>query len=268
MTPDDTPIAQAGAPDSIVALIPCPFELLDPRELTEIHGEHWTERVDFTLSEPGPEGPLATGTATSPQGVVARLVVEEPIPELVAFAGLSAVPYSPTEAIMLQNHQSVWRLTIEGGNPKAGRRAAKFASQLFATFVHAGALGVFMPALARLHAPRLIQQETMDLFDPRALVTLFVNAFHEGDWMRTRGLTAFHLPEVETPTAGGLNAAFFRLMDVSASMLMQLAPYPAGSNLQIGRELCDVAMGPHGIEADTQLPVNGAFGVLTVTPSR
>ncbi len=262
----DTTTSHAGAPDSIVALIPCPFEWLDPRELIATHGEHWMEELTVELSDPQDSPPFASGEARSHQGVVARIVIEEPIPELLPFAGLSAVPYSPTEALMLQDHRSVWRITIDGGSPKECRRAAKFASQLFATFVHAGAIGIFLPALGRLHAPRLIQQETTDLFDPRALVTLFVNAFHEGDWMRTRGLTAFHLPEVETPTTGGLNAAFFRLMDVSASMLMQLAPYPSGAGLQIGREICDLTEGPLGLERDEQLPVNGTYGVLTVTP--
>ena len=103
----------------------------------------------------------------------------------------------------------------------------------------------------------------MELTSPQALTNLFINAWHEDGWMRTRGLTAFGLPELEAPVTRGLNAAYFDLMDVAANMIFQAAPFPTGSQLQIGRGMYTLSAGPSGPE-DDEAPINGAFGVLTL----
>lgn len=252
-------------PDTFVALAICPWREQTTELLEATHGEMWHEEIDLSLSldEEGDEL-WGRGTAIFPDGVQAELLVEPPLPEVVGLAGLSPIPFTPMEMILLQEHKSVWRISVDSG-PRIARRGAKRITQLFATFVDAGAIGIFLPGIARLHAPRMIQQESMDLFSPQSLAQLFVSAFHKDEWMRTRGMTAFGLPEVELKITQGLNGAFFDLMDVATNMLLQMSPFPDGSRVQVGHRTLQVTHGPERVP-DDELPVNGVFGVVSVQP--
>jgi len=260
---------RAVSPDSMVALFPMPFVGLDDVMFVELHGETWMEEVEASWvirDEPNDVGIYGEGHIVFKDefggDVVAEIVVEQPLPGMVQLASTSPEPFMETELVMLQQHRSIWRASISAEGKQA-RRAAKRMMQLFESMIQAGAHGVFLPGAMRLHAPLFVRRNTMDLFDAQALAKLFIGAFHVDEWMRTRGLTAFGLPELETKVDEGLNAAFFRLMDVAANMLYQMGPYPSGAQLQIGHQMFALEEGPAGPE-DTDAPINGAFGVMTV----
>lgn len=261
----------AADPDTLVVLFPCPWELFAGEDLAEIHAEHWQERATFSITRREDmidEGILATGEVhfEGEEHVHAELIVEAPLEGIEQLASTSAEPLTPTEQVMLAQHQSIWRVHIQAGS-RLGRRAAKRMSQLMATFIEAGACSAVLPGLMRLHSGRFIRKQTMDLFSPQGVANLFVGAWHEEGWMRTRGLTAFGLPEIETRADGGLNGAYFLLMDVAANMLMQMARYPGGAHLQIGPREYRLIEGPNApFEQDEDVPHSGHFGVQTVTP--
>ncbi len=287
--------ALAADIESIVALIPCPFEWTTPENIESVHIGTWQEVIDVSLtqrdrdpteeresqqaapssedgdaedSEEAPPEPEIWGEGTirfeDDEHIEAQLVVESPLEGLVEMAGTSLEPITPTEAVLLANHSSVWRVTVPAGK-RLGRRGAKRVSQLMATFIETGGCAVYMPALVRLHSARFIRKQTMDLFDLQGVTNLFVSAFREDDWMRTRGLTSFGLPELEMSTEGGVNAAYFTLMDVSASLLSRMSRYPDGATLQLGHNTFTIFDGPQGIDEDADVPFNGCFGVQTIT---
>lgn len=262
-----TPEEMVAPPDAFVCALPCPWELAEAAFFEEVHGEHWHQGLDVALApREGDAAILASGTMTFEDGVQARVWVEPPLPELLNLTPASREPYSASEIVALEQHRSVWRVVIEGGRPK-GRRGARHAAEIMATFIAAGASGALMPGLITLHSPRMIQRHTMQPYDPQAQTNLFVGATHdeEGAWMWTRGLTAFGLPELETPVHQGMNDAYFRLMDVAANMILQLAPFEEGRRLQIGHQTFEVRPGPQAPE-DVDAAINGAFGRLTITP--
>ena len=265
-TSDD--LALLAGPEDLVAAIPCPWLEQDPRAITEAFGEYWHEALELTYTlEANAADPevLGRGQLRFEDGTLATLILEAPTPELVELSSISPMPFTETELVLLHRHLSSWRVVIPAGR-RHGRRAAKRMAQLWSAFIAAGACGVFLPGLVRLHSPGLIKKETMDLSSPQALTNLFINAWHEDGWMRTRGLTPFGLPELETPTGAGLNGAYFCLMDVAANMLFQMAPYPPEAVLQIGPKVYSFEPGPRGPAQDDEVPVCGAFGVMSILP--
>ena len=264
MTPRDTTPSRAVTPDHIVVLLPCPWEHFPSDEVEAAHLDTWHEGVQITAptSEDAPGSVHFEGE----DHVAATLWREPVMPEMAQLASASPEPLSPTEILLMEQHRSLIRAVFPAGQ-RLGRRAAKRASQWMMSMAEAGAHGAFLPATLQLHSPRFLRLQTMDLFDPQAVAMLFVSAWHEEGWMRSRGLTSFDLPELETPVDGGLNGAYFRIMDVAANMLMQMAPYPSDVDLQIGPSLCRLTQGPRGIERDDQIPINGRRGVQTITPT-
>ncbi len=259
----DEPLLQPVTPDHLVALVPCPWPTIEASTLEAIHEEHWLEEVSIELTPCDEEDAdyLATGIVRFAGEVVeATLIVEPPMEGIEQSAGLSVDPLTQAEVLMLEQHQSVWRIVIPAGK-RLGRRAAKRMTQLLATFIEAGGCAALMPGLMRLHSARIIKRHSMDLFDPQSLTNLFVGAWNQEGWMRTRGLTAFELPEVECSTQGGLNAAYFNLMDVSANMLMQMAAFPSGAELQMGHKVMQIVEAPEERPDDPQVPGNGFYGV-------
>lgn len=254
-------------PDSFVVLFPVPWGTDNVGALRDCHEQLWNEKASWSveLTDEGPEGVHAVGRLEQSGGKEAGLVVEEPIEELVEVAGTSKEPYTASEAAQLKAHEAIWRVTVAGGTEE-GLENAVWVSQLMSTFVEAGAAGAFIPAVVQLHSPSFIKSQTMGIGHIQPIVNLFVGAWDDDQWMMTRGLTAFGLPEVETPVGSGLNAAYFRLMDVASGMINNRSPFPLGANLDIGPESFTIEEGPQGPE-DEQVPVSGAYGVLTVRPA-
>lgn len=254
-----------ASPDSFVALIPVPWGLDGAALLEEVHGETWFEiaQVELAEQEDTSEGIFARGRIVLGEDKSATLLVEAPIDELAGLASMSREPFTPTEAILLEKHQAIWRLVVPCQRDRC-RRDARIFARLLSTFVEAGAPGIFLPFCLQMHSPGAIKQMAMDLAEVSNLVQMLVGAFHDEHWMRTRGLTAFGLPEVETAVEEGLNASYFTLMDVSASMILQQGPYPLGSQLQLGPKLFEVQAGPQGPE-DDKVPIAGTYGVHTIS---
>lgn len=254
----------AATPDHLVLLIPCPWPTISAEALEEIFAEHWQEIAHVTWVEEERSGvPCAEVRFESANEVVVpRMFVEEPLEGIEQSLSMSVDPLTHAEALMLRDHASMWRIVLPAGK-RLGRRAMKRASQLMATFIEAGACAVFLPGVMRLHSARFIRKETMDLHDPQGMTNLYVGAWHAEGWMRTRGLTAFELPEIEVRADQGLNAAYFHLMDISANMLMQMGRFPSGAELQIGPRTLRIEEADYRMEEapDPLVPSNGVHGV-------
>ena len=245
-----------STPDHLVALFPCPWASIAQEELAAIHEGHWQEPASFDLK---------AGRVTFPgEFFEATLLAEAPLETILESVPTSQDALTATEVVMLKQHRSLWRVVVPGGR-RLGRRGAKRMSQLMATMIEAGAIAALMPGLVRLHSSRIVRKHTMDLFDPQSVTQLFVGAYRQDEaWMRTRGLTAFELPEVELTTRGGVNAAYFDLMDIATTMLMQMAAFPEGAELQLGHRAMRIEAAPEDRAEDALVPSNGAFGVHRV----
>ena len=238
--------------DGFVVLVPTPWQGPEEHLFLEAYEEYWQEPVGANFSDPD-------GAELTVNGQSVRLHIDAALPELAEFASTALEPFGASDQALLQQHTSIWRLVAEGG-----RDSAEALLKVVGALVIAGASGAFLPNTRRLHSPRSIRHFTMEL-NAENLTNFFVGAYDRNDWMRTRGLTAFGLPEVETPTTSGINAAYFRLMDIAAAMLDQRSPFPTSSRIQLGPSLFSLVEGPRGPE-DDDIPVNGLHGVISLMP--
>lgn len=250
-------------PDSIVIVFPTPWEADESQLLADVHDEFWIEELTVQL-EPGEGDVRFVGTGKLADGFAFDIVVEDPIPELETLASNTLEPYAASELAMLQQHVTTWRVTLANGSTEVSNNAQR-AAKLMSTFIQAGASGAFLPALVRLHSPGTVKQLSMDIERIENLASLTIAAWHADEWMMTRGLTAFGLPELETPIDSGFNAAYFRLMDLCAGMLQQAAPFPDGSNIEMGPKMYRLTDGKNGPE-DEQVPHSGHYGVQSLIP--
>lgn len=254
----DDAVTSASEPNSFVALFPVPWDLDGAGLLAEVHGQTWIEEVSYTLDSDG-QGRIAFGN-----GMQARIDVDEPIPFLAELPGTVQDVFTDTERVLLREHRAIWRVSMDCPKAEGRRRALRFG-QIISTFVEAGACGVFMPMTRQLHAPGFVKLQAMELRNIPSLVNLFVTAWDNGSWMGTRGLTAFGLPELETPINEGLNAAYYRLMDVASEMLVLQDSFAPDTRLQLGPKYYVVEPGPRGMH-DEETPVCGAFGRQSIMP--
>lgn len=245
-------------PDSLVALVPVHWEISQLDILAAVHPDVWAEPLDVDRSEASVAATLHIGDSDAPVTVH----TDDPLPDLVDMTGMAKQPFRPSEAAQLQQHTAIWRLTMANVSDDVTARAHTFA-RLLTTAVDAGAPGVFLPFCLQLHSPSLIKHLATDFGQPPSMINLYVNAWNDDEWMVTRGLTVFGLPELETPIESGLNDAYFRLMDVAAAMFAQGQPYPEGARLQLGPDLYVAEEGPEGPE-DTMVPICGVYGRTTL----
>ena len=255
---DTTAGTDRAAPDSLVALVPVNWETSQVDSLANTHPEVWGEDLRRNGDSDAPVARFEVGDATAP----VDLQIDDPLPDLPDLKGTAKKPFSTSEATRLEDHSAVWRLTMRHISDDPIDRSHAFA-RMVTTAVHAGAPGVFFPFCLQLHSPSLVEHLAVDFSKPPSLINLYVNAWNNDDWMITRGLTVFGLPELETPIDSGLNDAYFRLMDVAAGMLVQRDPYPAGARIEIGPRLFRIERGPAGPD-DSMVPVCGAFGRMTI----
>ena len=241
-----------ATPESIVVLIPSPWDAKAASLLKQTFQETWVEPLDDHVD--GNAGYFTVGDQR------VDWVVEEAIPELVELCGTSYEPYAASEQIMLEQHSHIWRLVVPGSY-----ESSVAVLKLISAFIEAGSSGAFLPQTLRLHSPRTIQVLAMDPAEEQALANVYVNAWHSEAWMRTRGLTAFGMPELETPLNDGLNGAYFRLMDVAANMLRQRGKFPSGSRIMAGPRVYTLEQGPKGPD-DDRIPLAGHFGVQVLAP--
>ena len=183
---------------------------------------------------------------------------------MVELAGTSFEPFGPSDAVLLQNHSHVWRISVASG--EASKAAAAFFVRVLSGLVEAGASGVLIPMTVRLHSPRSLRVLAVDPENEEALANLLVHAWDSEGRMRTRGMTAFGLPELETPVNEGMNAAFFRLMDVAANMIQRECEFMGGLAAPIGGpSLVQVKSGAPD-PPDPDVPVAGQFGLQILDP--
>lgn len=255
-------------PNTFVVLFPVAWEGTETGRLERIHAEQWGESAEWSVrsvEEPEVDSVRARGRIDGPDDKGADLVVEEPVEELVEVAGTSKEPFQPSELALLDDHDAIWRAVVEGGEER-GLEHAVWTSQLMATFTEAGAAGAFLPALVEMHSPGMVRSQTASIGHIQPVVNLFVSAWDTEDWMMTRGLTAFELPELETVVDSGLNQAFFRLMDVASGMINQREAFPVGADLDVGPDSFEVEEGRQGPD-DEQVPFSGHYGVRTLRPA-
>lgn len=249
-----TAVDLRATPDSFVVLVAAPWGAEATALVVQTFEETWVEPLQVSWDDEAGHGVFGVGDQKI------AWVIEEPIPELVELAGSSFEPYAPTEVVLLERHTHIWRLVV--GN---GVEGAVALLKLMNGFVEAGASGAFLPQTMRLHSPRTIRVLSMDPTAEQALANVYVNAWHGEEWMRTRGLTAFGYPELETPIVDGMNAAYFRLMDVAANMIRRGGRFPNGSQIEAGPRTFMLRKGPTGPD-DQQVPFSGHFGVQSLIP--
>lgn len=255
-----------ASPDSLVALLPVSWSKDELPLLLEVHPQAWAEllRLDPNQSTPArPVFRIGDGELDNLPSVTVDF--EAPIPELNDLVDIAKHPFDATETLQLNRHQAIWRLTLSGLSAQPIEHARAFA-RLIHTVIEAGAPGVFFPSCFQLHSSQFIRHLSVELNAPQTLVNLFISAFNNDEWMVTRGLTAFGLPELETPTQGGLNGAYFRLLDVATETLLMTTAFRIGTTLWVGGQNFEVQAGPRGPD-DQGLPVCGAYGRLAILPA-
>lgn len=235
-------------PDDFVLLVSNEFDASSPGYIRETHAEFWQEDVELTVGVGGGELGLPELTV--------HLVVDPPIAELAEFAGHALEPFGASDMVLLSRHTQIWRLVGQS------RFAAWPLLRLASTLIESGASAVFLPGTRQLHSPRAVRRLAMAP-EADALTNFFVSAFDGDGWMRTRGLTPFGFPEIETPIADGHNAAYFRLMDVAAAMIANGRPFDDGASLTLGPHAHSLSAGPTGPLRD-DLVINGLHGVQTL----
>ncbi len=257
MTTDPPPVP----PDSFVALIPVVWDSSEISVLSEVHPQVWAELL-VPVDPPTHPTLGAFRVGEDPDGPSITIIEDEPLPQLADLLDHARQPFLPAEALQLRNHSSLWRITLTDVRHAPLARARAFL-RVLSTACEAGAPAVFLPSSLQLHPASLVRHLATEHRQPQTLTNLFVSAFNDDDWMVSRGLTAFGLPELETPIVQGLNAAFFRLMDLSCAMIAQESPLSPDRSVQLGPDLLTVETGPLG-PPDTGIPVNGSFGRLTL----
>lgn len=252
-----------SAQDTFVVVVPTSWDSDVADLIVESYENTWFKSLKYETREHADADWVAE--LRFEDGGLATVVAEEPMPELTQLAGMSYEPYAASDLVLLKEHVSTHRIVVEGGADD-GSRAAMRAAELMSAWVEAGAHGAFIPQAIRLHSPRTVRSLAADLPANDALANIFVNAWHDSDWMRSRGLTAFGLPELETPTTDGLNGAYFRIMDVAANMIRVGRAYPPGAQLEVGPQSFRLEIGPKGLQDDPEVPVCGHFGVRSIMP--
>lgn len=234
-------------PDDFVLLVAHEFNENSADYLASTHAEFWQEELGLRVE-------TDQATIELPEVSIA-VVFDPPIPELAQLAGNALEPYGASDLLQLERHTGIWRLVA------SSRFAAWPLLRVASTMIEAGAGGVFLPGTRQLHSPRTVRRLAMEP-SPDALANFFVSAFDREGWMRTRGLTPFGLPELETAIVDGHNAAYFRLMDVAAAMIANGRAFDDHASLSIGPHLHTIVSGPNGPLDDD--PINGLHGVQTL----
>lgn len=295
-------------PNAFVTLFPVTWAPNNTDYLEQLHADRWREQLH--IEQPDPDHipdesrsyPIQFGSPPHPNP--ATLTVDPRLDHLEDLTETGKEPIEPGEAALLEQHETVWRVTVdvtsptdrdddEAPPPHAGATdSAARMLRLMATFTEAGSAGAFVPAIQQLHGSEFVRTQAakcpppdVDADDPHAMVQALVNLFvgarddtvdadeiddEQSDrdsppWLMTRGLTSFGLPELETPVDSGFNAAYFRLLDVASGMIMQEAPYPSGAQLQLGPESFVLREGPRGPQ-DEVVPTSGTFGTFSILP--
>ncbi len=235
-------------PDDFVVLVANEFGADAVDYIAATHAEFWQEELVIKLGDD-------VGQIELPEMTIS-LVADPPIPELVELTKTTREPFGGSDLALLERHTQIWRLI--GSTQFAAWPLVRLAS----TFIESGASAVFLPGTRHLHSPRAVRHLAMAPAAD-ALTNFFVSAFDGEGWMRTRGLTPFRMPEIETQIVDGHNAAYFRLMDVAAAMIANGRPFDEGAALTLGPHAHVLVAGPTGPLRD-DLAINGSHGVQTL----
>ena len=245
--------------NKIVLVFPTDWHQFDPDRIRSAYAAV-TQDVPEPPQEDGPADSETT-TLNLGDGRISGWL-EEAIPDLTDLIGTSPLPFDDGEIKALKNHTGTLRIIIESlDTPMA---TATFALRVCRGLVRSGCAGVFLPNIVRLHSPSCMEATLAQSTGIESTIKLLLSARDTESWMTTRGLTAFGLPEVETEIVGGaLNSAYFRILDISAHVLMTGNGLPDGTQVHVGPDLLQVQTGPNG-PGDPMVPFNGHFGVLSV----
>ncbi len=164
-------------------------------------------------------------------------------------------PFAESEQLIAAQHKVSWRLSIESPSYED----ARFIVRLMAAVTANQTVATLIPSTGRAFPPTFTRQLSAS-DEVESIISFFVHAWTEGTTMRTRGLTAFGFPEVETEISGGKNESYFNLLDLSASILLDGMPALSrtidlgNSQYELG-EMVDPAPDPEN-------PIAGFYGVV------
>lgn len=128
-------------------------------------------------------------------------------------------PFAESEQLIAAQHKVSWRVNIESPT----YADARFLVRLMAAITANQSVATLIPSTGRAFPPTFTRQLSAS-DEIESVISFFVHAWTEGTIMRTRGLTAFGFPEVETEITGGKNEAYFNLLDLSASIILDGMP--------------------------------------------
>ena len=237
-----------ATPDSLLVLLPWIDATIDVALLKETHAHIWAETIDVVETD---------DTIVLQQvNEQVTLWIGEQDDTLTAAMPFAPEPFVGSEKLRVETHTHVIHL-IANGEPTY---PTALMTKLVSTFVEMGSAAIFIPMTGRIFPQRWVQRATMTP-DLQATVQIFINAWDDDTTMRTRGLTAFGLPELQLAITEGKNAAFFDLLDISAFMIDRGVAVEVGERVQVGAKFYKA----YAVESPTDdplVPIAGTFGVL------
>jgi hypothetical protein len=208
-------------PNAFVILFPVSWDPDNAEYLEQLHRDRWKESIEIS-TDGADESPQRidrpdSSTNDPSDGPPARasLAIDAPLERLHNLTETGKEPLKPGEAALVEQHEAVWRITVEynprdtnaaqsgsaisntsgadsdGPRPYDGALpAARFAARLMATFTEAGSAGAFVPAIQQFHGSEFIRGQAAQLPPPgvdatnpqgiaQAMVNLFVAAWDD-----------------------------------------------------------------------------------------
>jgi len=192
-------------PNAFVTLFPVTWAPDNTEYLEQLHADRWREQLHIDQPDPTdvPDENRSYDIqfGTGPDVARASLIVDPRLDHLEDLTETGKEPIEPGETALLEQHDAVWRVTIDVSTdtdpdaaddpppPHAGATdAAARMLRLMATFTEAGSAGAFVPAIQQLHGSEFVRTQAakcpppgVDAEDPRAMVQAMVNLF-VGAW--------------------------------------------------------------------------------------
>ena len=246
-------MTKPSPPNTLMIVLPTPWQDDFYPRLSSTYLEIWDEEL---LGE----GDDNTGElwVTGERGIRKANWIKDPkIDHLIDSITHTHPPFAETELLIADQHQCSWRLFVES----ASYDDARFLVRLIAAMSGTQSVATLIPSTGRAFPPTFSRQLSAS-DEIESVVSFFIHARSDKTSMQTEGLTAFGLPEIRTNVLNGKNEAYFNLLDLCASILLDGMP-------DLSREM-EFGMQNYRLEKSNSRtpnpdnPVSGFYGVLNL----
>ncbi len=239
-------MTDASPPNTLMIVLPTPWTDGFYERVASTYLDIWDRELMRTINA---EDTLNDGDEK------ARWIQDPLIEHLLESIQHSHPPFAESEQLIAAQHQVSWRVSVESPT----YADARFLVRLLAAITANQSVATLIPSTGRAFPPTFTRQLSAS-DEIESIISFFVHAWTEGTTMRTRGLTAFGFPEIETEIVGGKNEAYFNLLDLSASILLDGMP-SLSRVIDLGNAQYELG---EMIEPrpDPENPIAGSFGVL------